>query len=291
VVLVRDAATVMLVRDGAAGLEVFVQRRSPHIEFGPGATVFPGGAVDPDDGSVPIVGRPPAPTDALLTRTGARRWFAAAAREAFEEAGFLLTTDDLTATLGPDVDAVRAAVSRGERSFADLLRSHGTSVAGDRMVVFSHWLTPEGSPRRYDTWFLLAAAPEGQHGRHDDGEAVHSEWARPEELLHRWSRDEIDLIFPTMRTLRVLEQYSTADSVLAALRAADAEATAALDAPWVVDDASGERVAHPFDPAPRRRGWRQLESRWQDDARTEAADRAERVARRDARSEPGDDAT
>lgn len=276
---VRDAATVMLVRDRAGELEVFVQRRSPHIEFGPGATVFPGGAVDPHDTDVPVIGRPDVVTDALLTRPVARRWFAAAAREAFEEAGFLLTVDDLATELGDDRTALRAAVARGERSFAELLATHGTAVAGDRMVLFSHWLTPEGSPRRYDTWFLLAAAPEGQEGAHDDGEAVHSEWARPSELLHRWSRDELELIFPTMRTLRVMEQYATSAELLAAMHEADAEATAAAAAPWVVDDASGERVAHPFDPEPERRGWRALRSRWQDDAQTEAADRAERIAR------------
>ncbi len=277
---VRDAATVMLVRD-RPDLEVFMLRRSNQVVFGPGASVFPGGAVDPDDARVPILGRSHAEADALVTRPDALRWFAAAAREVFEESGFLLTTHDLTADAGAEVVAGhRAAVNAGARAFADVLTDHGTAVAADRMFLFSHWLTPEGSPRRYDTWFLAAAVPDGQEGVHDNSEAVHSEWVRPAEMLHRWSRDDVELIFPTMRTLQVLEQFESAAALLESLRAVDAEATANGTAPWVIDDASGERVAHSFDdPMSRRRGWRALTSAWERDAAAEAADRRARMAR------------
>ncbi len=260
----------MLVRD-APHLEVFMLRRSPRAVFGPGAYVFPGGAVDDGDRSVPITGREPSSADLLMSREGALRWWAAAAREVFEESGFLLAAAPVPA----DLDDARTALNRGERSFVHILGEHGTSVAGDSMYLFSHWLTPVGPPRRYDTWFLAALAPDGQVGTHDNTETVDSEWVRPAEMLDRWRNDQIDLIFPTMRTLRVLENFDSAAALIDELRQADSDAAVEQSTPWLIDDASGERVALGVDErGDARRQWRQLASSWEGDADLERADYA-----------------
>src|SRR3954467_1947673 len=217
----------MLVRD-RPGLEVFMVRRPPGMAFAPGAYVFPGGAVDRDDARVPVVGRSIAAADALMSRPGALDHWVAAAREAFEESGFLLTD-----SAPPEVLAARDDINAGVRSFGALLAEHDVAVDVGAMHVFSHWRTPVGAPRRFDTWFFLAAAPPDQVGAHDDNEAVHSEWVRPTEMLARWRRAEIDLVFPTMRTMRVLAQFPTAASLLAAVCAAEADAK--HGAPRVVD--------------------------------------------------------
>jgi 8-oxo-dGTP pyrophosphatase MutT (NUDIX family) len=266
---VRQAATVMLVRDTPSRqLEVFMLRRHPGAVFAPGAYVFPGGAVDNDDASVAVVGRSRAGAEALMGRDGALDHFVAAARESFEEAGFLITN-----TVTADLLAARDAVNAGERKFGEVLRSHGAAVDAGAMHVFSHWRTPVGAPRRFDTWFFVGAAPTDQVGAHDDTETVHSEWIQPSAMLHRWRRGEVDLVFPTMRTVRVLAQFPTAAALLGAVRAAEDDA--AGGALRVVDDSSGQRVA--LDDAERAtapRGWRALRSRWRTDARQEAIDRA-----------------
>ena len=258
---IRDAATVMLVRDNPH-LEVFMLRRNPRAVFGPGAYVFPGGAVDDDDANVATSGRDHASTDRLMSRDGALRWWVAAAREAFEESGFLLSD---RAVAGDLTDA-RKSLNAGDATFSGLLQARDVAVACDSMFLFSHWLTPEGQPRRYDTWFLLAHAPEGQIGTHDNAETVDSEWVRPGDMLRRWGNDEIELIFPTMRTLRVMEQFDNAHDIVAALANAEADGHANDQTSLLVDDASGERVmfAHEVrDDA--RRGWKPLEPSWQTD--------------------------
>ncbi len=237
-------------------------RRNPQAVFGPGAYVFPGGAVDLADADVAVSGRDVAATDRLMSREGSLRWWAAAAREVFEESGFLITDAEHRG----DLEAARASLNAGESSFAELLFDQDASVAGAAMFLFSHWLTPEGQPRRYDTWFLLAHAPDGQVGTHDNGETVESEWVRPGEMLRRWGNDEIELIFPTMRTLRVMEQFDSAHDIVGALAAAEAEGHANDHTSLLIDDASGERVMLAHEPrGDARRGWKQLEPSWQTD--------------------------
>ena len=251
----RDAATVMLVRDNPT-LEVFMLRRNPRAVFGPGAYVFPGGGVDPGDEHVPVRGRNPLATDRLMSRSNALRWWAAGAREAFEEAGLLIADG----TSDVDFNAHRDALNAGEQTFTETLTALDTEVAGNEMHLFSHWLTPPGQPRRYDTWFLLAAAPPNQVGMHDDAETVASEWVRPIEMVDRWRRDEIDLIFPTMRTLLVMSEYDSSHDLLDLVRARETEAEIAATTPLLISDASGERIAMtPNECASARRGWRMLE--------------------------------
>ncbi len=271
-VTVRDAATLILVRDapppslqpagppGSAegGLEVFLLRRNPNSAFVPSASVFPGGAVDLDDEHVPVAGRSDADCDRLLGRPNARRWWSAAAREAFEEAGILLSTP----APSHDLAAERDALNAGHRDFAAVLVEHGLAVDAGALHVVAHWLTPLGAPRRYDTWFFCAAAPDGQDGTHDDAELVHSEWVTPQAALQRHESGDIELIEPTLRTLLALTAFANAGDFLAAVRAVEAESSASHAAPFVVPESQGERIAlltheqHSGHDA--RRGWRDL---------------------------------
>jgi 8-oxo-dGTP pyrophosphatase MutT (NUDIX family) len=206
---VREAATVMLVRDAPA-LEVFMLRRNPESVFAGGAYVFPGGAVDPDDRAL----------------GDHHRFWVAAVRETFEEAGVLLAR---RASDGDAVDASRDVMARladdrlrllsGTESFAAVLDSHDARVDLDALVPFARWITPAPSPRRFDTWFFAAAAPHGHAYEHDDFEAVASEWIRPADALARARSRDLELIYPTVRTLLVMARYASASDFLADARA------------------------------------------------------------------------
>ena len=105
--------------------------------------------------------------------------------------------------------------------------------------LFSHWITPPGAPRRYDTWFFVAAAPEGHAYLHDDGETVASVWIRPADALAGAERGDLEIILPTMHNLEQLARFATARELLAAVTASE---------PRVVADAGGARILLPGDP-------------------------------------------
>lgn len=231
-VVLRDAATVMLVRDGTEGLEVFMLLRNLRSDFVGGAYVFPGGAVDDGDRSPELhpfcegLGDPEA-SAALGMASGGLGFWVAAIREAFEEAGVLLALDGTGATvrLAPDEHTARRfadhrrTVDDGERSLLEVCRREGLRLDVGGMHLFSHWITPVGAPRRYDTRFFVARAPEGQVPVHDDREAVDNCWVRPAEALADHRAGRFQMILPTVRSLEALERFTTADEVLAAAAA------------------------------------------------------------------------
>lgn len=249
----RDAATLIVVRD-APELQVFMQRRAATMVFAPRASVFPGGALDADDAQVPIHGRTARECDTLLDRSGGQRWFAAAAREAFEEAGLLIVEP----APPNDLTAVRRELNARQRDFASVLAERDLAVDASRMHLFAHWLTPLGAPRRYDTWFFVTPLPEAQEPSHDDNEAVHSEWLTPPDALAHAAGGEIDLVEPTYRTLRALTRFATTTVLFDAVRAAEAEAFAHGRAPWIVRESEGDRIALDEAERGRERGWRDL---------------------------------
>jgi 8-oxo-dGTP pyrophosphatase MutT (NUDIX family) len=263
---VREAATLMLV-DDRPDLHVFMLRRNPRSVFGPGAFVFPGGAIDPadrgDDITNRVIGLDDRRASARLgVPSGGLGVWIGALREAFEEAGILLAAPEPGAAdgdlAGGLLDHSRTRLNAGTAHFAELLAHHRLVLDLGDVHLFSHWLTPEGAPRRYDTWFFVAPAPQGQEGSHDDAELVHSEWVRPGDALARYAAGDLDLIFPTLRTLRVLESFDTATALLDAAR----EANRATDGPpRVVADASGQRIAFAADDGEAAvPGWRSLTS-------------------------------
>jgi 8-oxo-dGTP pyrophosphatase MutT (NUDIX family) len=214
----------MLVRDAEPpGLEVFVLRRTASAAFAAGSYVFPGGRVDDADGAADIedfcVGLDDRVASAALglDRGGLAYWVAAV-RECFEEAGVLLGRGREGGPPRHD-DGDRRAVHAGELSMAELCRRHDLvlDLAGIRYVA--HWVTPVGESRRFDTRFLLAAAPAGQDGRHDDTELVDSRWVRPADALADAEAGKLLMLPPTIANLRTL---AASASVAEALAAADA---------------------------------------------------------------------
>lgn len=206
-------------------------RRSLHAEFVGGAHVFPGGAVDPADGGPRAErlcnGRSDAEASRILgIGSGGLAYWVAAIRECFEEAGLLLACDRSGAPLSfsdPDVAARfarhRACLNAREQTFLDVCEAEGLRLLAGELAYFAHWITPEGSPRRYDTRFFVAAAPEGQTPAHDAGETVAHAWLRPAEALQRHRSGEIDLILPTIRNLEAIGAFATAAELLDAAAA------------------------------------------------------------------------
>jgi len=244
---VRDAATVILVSD-RPDLHVLMMERTRRAVFGPGATVFPGGAVDADDcderAYARIVGLDDREASAAQgLPSGGLGFRMAAARECFEEAGIILARDAMNGQLAAHdaaLEAERDRLNAGTLSFVDLLESRSLVLAAKELRLFSHWLTPVGAPRRYNTWFFVAPAPEGEDGAHDNNELVASGWVRPADALAQHRADEIDLIFPTEMSLRVLANYTCAADVFADLDAVPRDARGGLH---VVGEGNGQRVA------------------------------------------------
>ena len=259
-IAIRDAATVMLVRDGDDGrLEVFMLRRNLNSDFVGGAYVFPGGAVDPADRHADLEplceGRSDADASTALgldPPSGGLAYWVAAVRESFEEAGVLLAydadgriVDFREPAVAERFDRHRAAVDGGERRLVEICADEGLRLAVDGMHYFAHWITPLGPPRRYDTRFFVAAAPVGQTPLHDDRETIANCWIAPSEALSRHLDGEFDLILPTIRNLEAIARFDTAAEVLAAASALDV-VPAVL--PRVVDDGDGIRILLPGDP-------------------------------------------
>ena len=244
---VRDAATVILVSD-RPDLHVLMMERTRRAVFGPGATVFPGGAVDAADGDARaharVVGSDEYEASAAHgLAQGGLAFRMAAARECFEEAGILLAREETSGHViehDADLADARDALNAGALTFVDLLESRGLVLHANDLRLFSHWLTPIGAPRRYNTWFFVAPAPDGADGTHDNNELVASGWIRPADALAQHRAGVIDLIFPTEMSLRVLANYECARDVFADVDAVLRDERGGL---CVVGEGNGERVA------------------------------------------------
>lgn len=223
------AATVALVRDAPGGLEVLLLQRSFRAGFMPGVHVFPGGVLDEGDASVDLQAMCSGPDDieasrALgIARDGLAYWIAAI-REAFEEVGILLAYEarselvSLTGDAAERYRAYRRDLEQGRSALSDIARAEGIRLATDRLVYFSHWITPVGAPRRYDTRFFLAMTPPRQDAEHDNREAIAHAWMRPKEAIERYERKEIKLRTPTLKTLERFAGFSSVDALAADLR-------------------------------------------------------------------------
>ena len=218
----RPAATIMLLRDGPFGIEVFMVVRHHAIAFAAGALVFPGGRVEETDHDLAIRDCPNPDgldTDALAFRV-------AAIRETFEECGVLLArplgTDRLIdgASLKRLEDQHRAALNAGSIGFDAVLGSEALQPAPDLLVHFAHWITPANQPKRYDTHFFLAEAPVEHLAVHDGGEAVDSLWITPERALADTEAGRFKLVFATAKNLEKLGRAGTVKQAMANARAA-----------------------------------------------------------------------
>jgi 8-oxo-dGTP pyrophosphatase MutT (NUDIX family) len=219
----RQAATVLLLRDGAPGLEVYLLRRTKGMPFAGGMTAYPGGGVDPRDGDTEIAwaGPPPAQWAEAFgcdERT-ARELVCAAVRETFEEAGVLLAGSDDGSVVpdvsGDDWEEQRQALLTRELSLAELLAGRGLALRSDLLRPFAHWITPPVEPRRYDTKFFAAALPVGQEARHVSGEADEADWLTPTAALAELSAGARPMLPPTTHTLGQLEPFPDVAAALA----------------------------------------------------------------------------
>ncbi|MCU1497774.1 MAG: hypothetical protein JWM47_1727 [Acidimicrobiales bacterium] len=253
----RDAATVLILRNGQDGIEVFMLRRNLNSDFVGGAYVFPGGAVDPADREADLEAICEGRSDADASQrlgipSGGLAYWVAAIRESFEEAGVLLAYDDsgqivdLDATAGLERWAEhRTAVDTGTRRLIEVAVAERLRLAVDGMHYFAHWITPEGAPRRYDTHFFVAAAPTNQTPLHDDHEVIANEWVRPADGLARVRAGELTMMPPTIASLQAVERFATVAEVLAAAeRVTDVPAIL----PRVVAGEGGIRIVLPGEP-------------------------------------------
>ncbi|MFJ5260951.1 NUDIX hydrolase [Streptomyces sp. NPDC088387] len=225
----RSAATVMLLKDTAVGPAVHMLRRRASMAFAGGAYAYPGGGVDPRDDDQQI--RWAGPTRAWwadrlgVDETRAQAIVCAAVRETYEEAGVLLAGPDPESvvgdTTGDDWEADRAALVAREESFAEFLDRRGLVLRSDLLGAWTRWITPEFEPRRYDTWFFVAALPAGQRTRNASTEADRTVWIAPAEAAVGYDRGDLLMMPPTIATLRQLAPYGTAADALAAAAGRD----------------------------------------------------------------------
>lgn len=221
----RLSATVMLLRDAPAGLEVFMVVRHRKIEFASGAIVFPGGSLDASDRD-PRLPALSDGADGLDEATLALR--VAAAREAFEECGVLLARDPATGNLVDGKraaklgDLYRARLEADEIGMADVAEAEGLRLALDQLVRYAHWVTPVHMHKRFDTHFFLAPAPDDHDLTHDGNEAVDSVWLSPAQALAEAADGRRTMIFATRLNLERLDRCNNVADAMA--RACDDEA-------------------------------------------------------------------
>ena len=190
----RPAATIVVVRDGAGGIEVLLSRRADGTDYTSGAWVFPGGIVDPRDrdAHAACFGIDDAEASARLgLAAGGLDFFVAAIRESFEESGLLFgraigdSDDALDGEAAERLAPWRGALHRREHGIAEMCAQEGIRLDAGALVYLSHWLTPLGRAKRYDTRFFIGAAPASQVALFDGTEMVEQLWIGPAEALAR----------------------------------------------------------------------------------------------------------
>ena len=236
--------------------------RTRVLDFAPGACVFPGGSVDDLDADPEVGWAGPAPAELgrlLDVAPGrARALVCAAIRETFEESGVLLAgpADDGLVEGSGELAADRHALLAGSLTFNELLRRRQLVLRADLLAPWSRWITPEASPRRFDTWFFAAAVPPGQWaavpsleeqaqtGREGPGESESGTWLRPSAALAMAGTGEITLLPPTAATLRELSAYPDVASIVSRRqpitprlpRVVLENGRARLDLPWTREE-------------------------------------------------------
>ncbi len=236
------AATIMLLRDGEQGLEVFMVVRHHQIDFASGALVFPGGKVDAQDTEPSVLARLAAYEGATPGQSELR---AAAVREAFEESGILLARGRAQGELPKDDQLARWRDGLNDKSLrlGELLEAGDLMVSCDNLIHFAHWITPTFMPKRFDTHFYLARVPEAQIAGHDGHENVDSVWITPRQVMADAHAGTRTVIFPTLSNVVKLAQY---DSVAAAFEGTRRSPVVPI-LPWTEQREDGRYVCIPTD--------------------------------------------
>ena len=243
----RPATTVLLLRpsqpgDAASPLEVFMVVRHHQIDSFSGALVFPGGKLEEADGD-----------KALRARCGGAdkiddaelKFRVAGVREAFEECGVLLARKRGQRALiaAADLKAIearwRAKLAKDEASIVDMVEAEDLEIATELMTPYAHWITPTFVPKRFDTWFFLAEAPEDQVALHDGSESTDSVWIGPQEAIDEAKTGKRTLVHATTKNLELLAEGKT---VAGAIAAASARKIVTVQ-PWV-EEKDGKKFLH-----------------------------------------------
>ncbi len=220
---IRLAATVMLIRDTPRGLQVYMVKRPGKGDF-PDLHVFPGGKVDEDDFAPELAqGMDDEEASELLgISAGGLRYWVAVVRECFEECGVLIANHKgQPFTEDSELSNWRASLLAGELGFGALCQRLELQIDCSRLGYFSHWLTPESAPRRFDTRFFVAAMPQNQKAVADTDETAGEQWIAPARALALFADQEWQMIDPTLRSLETLSQYETVEQALASVQEGD----------------------------------------------------------------------
>jgi 8-oxo-dGTP pyrophosphatase MutT (NUDIX family) len=238
------SATILMLRDGRDGLEVFMVVRHHQIDFASGALVFPGGKADPQDFDPALIPH----LDGAADDAAMRAIQVSAIREAFEECGILLAREEGQSTLISaarlaELEPYRTTLHNGAASMVEFVQKERLRLACDRLVHFAHWVTPDMMPKRFDTHFFLAEAPADHLAVHDGHESVDSVWIRPADVLEQAAAGKRTVIFPTLRNVEKLANCTT---VAAALTAA-ANSTIVRVLPWTERRGDGTYLCIPVE--------------------------------------------
>jgi 8-oxo-dGTP pyrophosphatase MutT (NUDIX family) len=243
----RPATTVLLLRpskagDAASGLEVFMVVRHQKIDAFSGALVFPGGKLEDADGDPRLRARC---GSAEKCSDEELKFRVAGVREAFEECGILLARKRgqravvAAAELKGIEERWRAKLAKDEATIVDLAEAEDLEIATDLMTPFAHWITPTFAPKRFDTWFFLAEAPEDQVALHDGSESVDSVWIKPQQAIDEASAGKRTLVHATFKNLELLVEGGT---VVGAISQATERKIVTVQ-PWV-EVRDGKRFLH-----------------------------------------------
>lgn len=244
---IRDAATVVLLRRGADGLETFMVCRHKKSGFMGGVHVFPGGKLDDEDRAAPLlerlVGEDLTSIAHRMNEPDAERaagLMIAAVRETFEEAGLVLGT----CRKGCDLARERQQLHEGA-PFSGFASTASLSVDPHTLIPYARWVTPEVESYRFDTRFFVAIAPDGQEATHDGTETTSAAWLRPGQALKQMRDNTIELAPPTLRTLEWLADFQHPEDALQDA----ASRPPPLIRPKVIVQEDGWFLALPGDPA------------------------------------------
>ncbi len=210
----RLSSTILLVRERRGELEVFMLVRHHQIDFASGAFVFPGGALEPGDRAIADAAELCAP----LADAEQRALRVAAVRETFEECGILLARPRGESALASAARVKSFADRQKGLGFGAALAAEGLELAIDLLIPFAHWITPTALPKRFDTHFFIAAAPDGQTAVHDGEESVDSAWINPLRAVQEGEAGRYTIILPTRLNLEMLARQNTVIGALEAAR-------------------------------------------------------------------------
>ena len=213
----RPSATVILLRDRPAGLEMFMVLRHPKTNFAPGALVFPGGGLEKNDSSE-ILRKYSDGADSL--NDDELCLYIAAIRETFEECGILLARpmgkkDIISADRLETLQKYRDLINNKKITLSEFLKTENLSLACDKLIPFARWITPENLPVRFETLFFLSEAPADHFGRHDGSESIDSFWITPEMAINSSDAGKYFIMFPTRMNILKLGETDNVKKAIA----------------------------------------------------------------------------